>query len=102
MSEDYNPFILPSIGHAGDLGGAQLQSRCSRRSTYLELPRDLVLRSLSWLNLLGDTPVQGSQEIDMPQPAQGPNSQEADLPQPAQGFNLQDVCMPQPVWGSAP
>ena len=31
--------------------------------TCLELPRDLVLKSLSCLNLLGDLPVQGSQEL---------------------------------------
>ena len=35
--------------------------------TYLDLdlPRHLVLRRLSHLNLLGDLPVQGSQEVDM-------------------------------------
>ena len=39
------------------------------RLTYLELPRDLVLERLSCLNLLGDLPVQGSQEstcFDLP------------------------------------
>ena len=34
--------------------------------TCLNLPRDLILGSLSCLNLLGDPPVQGSQEVDMP------------------------------------
>ena len=37
-----------------------------RRSTCLDLSRDLVLRWLSCLNLLGDLPVQGSQEVSMP------------------------------------
>ena len=69
-------------------------------STYLDLPRDLVLRRLSHLNLLRNPPVQGSQEVKMPQPALGPNSQEADM-QPAQGFNLQEAITPQPAWGSA-
>ena len=76
-----NPLILPSIGHTGDLGDIQLQSGGPRRSSRLDLPRDLVLEMLSCLNLLGDPPVQGSQEVDMPRPAQGPNSQEADKPQ---------------------
>ena len=57
---------------------------------------------LSCLDLLGDPPVQGSQEIDMPQPVQGPNSQEAKMPQPAQGFDLHAVVMHQPAWESAP
>ena len=52
---------------------------------------DLVLKRLSHLNLLRDPPVQGFQEVDMPQLAQELNSQEADIPQPAKGFNLQDV-----------
>ena len=63
---------------------------------------DLVLESLLCLNLLGDLPVQGSQEVITAQRAQGPNSQEADLPQPAQGFDLQEAVMLQPAWGSAP
>ena len=63
---------------------------------------DLILRRLSHLNLLRDLPVQGSQEINMPQPAQRPNFWEANLPQPAQGFDLQEAVMPQPAWGSAP
>ena len=73
-----------------------------RRLTCLKLPRDLILESLSHLNLLGDPPVQGSQEVFTPQPAQEPNFLEADLPQPAQGFNLQEAVTPQSVWGSAP
>ena len=97
-----NPLILPSTGHTGDLGDAQFQSGGPRRSTCLDLPRDLVLKSLLCLNLLGDPPVQETQEVIMPQPAQGPNSQEADLPQPAQGFDLQEAVMPQLAWGSAP
>ena len=60
------PLILPSTGHTGDLGDAQLQSKVPRKSTCLDLPRDLVLGRLSCLNLLGDPPVQGSQEVDMP------------------------------------
>ena len=71
-------------------------------SQEVNLPRDLVLKRLSCLNLVRDPPVQGSQEVDMPQPAQGPNSQEADMPQPAWGFNLQEAVMPQLAWGSAP
>ena len=56
-----------------------------RRSTCLDLPRDLVLESLSHLNLW-DPPVRGSQEVDMPRPDQGPNSQEAYMSHPAQGL----------------
>ena len=59
MSEDYNPLILCSTGHAGDVGDDQLQSRGPRRSACLDLPRNLVLRRLSCLNLLKDLPVQG-------------------------------------------
>ena len=88
MSKNYNPLILPSTGHAGNLGDTQLQSGGPRRSTCLDLPRDLVLKSLSCLNLLGDPPVQGSQKVDMLQPAQGPNSWEAVTPQSARGFDL--------------
>ena len=46
----------------------------------LNLPKDLVLKRLSCLNLLTDPPVQGSQKVDMPRLAQGSNSREADLP----------------------
>ena len=53
------PLILPSTGHAGDLGDAQLQSGGPRRSTCLDLLRNLVLKRLSRLNLLGDPPVPG-------------------------------------------
>ena len=80
MSKDYNPLILCSTGHAGDLGDAQLQLGGPSRSTYLDLPRDLVFGRLSHLSLLEDPSVKGSQEVNMPQPAQGPNSWEADLP----------------------
>ena len=54
-----NPLILPSTGHAGDLGDAQLQSGGPRRSSRLDLPRDLVLERLSRFNLLGDPTVPG-------------------------------------------
>ena len=87
MSLDYNPLILSSTGHAGDLGDAQLQSGGPRRSTCLHLPRDLVFERLSCLNLLGDPPVQGSQEVNMPRTAWG--------------FYLQEAVMPQPAWGFA-
>ena len=97
-----NPLILPSTGHTGDRGDAQLQSGGPRRSSRLDLPRDLVLKRLSGLNLFRDPPVQGSQEVDMPRLAQGPNYQEANMPRPAQGFDLQDAVTPQPAWGSAP
>ena len=70
-------------------------------SQEVDLPRDLVLRKLSHINLLGDPPVQGSQVVDMPRPAQGHNSQVADM-QPAQGFDLQEAVTPQPAWGSTP
>ena len=39
--------------------------------------------------------VWGSQEVNMPQPAQGPNSLEANLPQPTWGFVFQEAVMPQ-------
>ena len=96
MSLDYNPLILSSTGHAGDLGDAQLQSGGPRRSTCLHLPRDLVFERLSCLNLLGDPPVQGSQEVNMPQPAQESNSWEADVPKPVWGFDLQEAVTSQP------
>ena len=61
-----NPLILPSTGHTGDLrdaqlqsGDAQLQSGDPRRSSRLDLPRDLVLEMLSRLNLLRDPLVPG-------------------------------------------
>ena len=73
-----------------------------RRSKCFDLPRDLVLKRLSCLNLLGDLPVQGSQEIYMPRPSQGPNSWEANMSRPAWELNLQEVVMPQPARGSAP
>ena len=81
-------LILPSTGHTGDLGDTQLQSGGPRRSSRLDLPRVLVLKRLSRLNLLRDLPAQGSQEIHMPQPTQG--------------FDLQEVVMTQPAWASAP
>ena len=90
-------ITLPSTGHAGDLGDTQLQPRGPRRSTCLDLPRDPGPERLSCLILHGDLPVQQSQEVDTPQPAQGPNSQEANLPRPAQ-----EAVMPQLAWGSAP
>ena len=61
----------------------------------------LVLRKLSHLNLLGDLPVQESQEVDMPPPAQGPNSREANLPRPAWGFDFSEAVTPQSAWQSA-
>ena len=79
----HNPLIRPSTCFAGKLGDAQLQLGGPRRPTCLDLPRDLVLGRLSCLNLLGNPSDQGSQEVNMPQPAQGPNSQEADMPRPA-------------------
>ena len=39
-----------------------------------DLPRDLVLERLSCLKLLRVPLVQGSQEVVMPRPVQGPNS----------------------------
>ena len=49
-------------------------------SQEVNLPRDLLLRRLSHLNLLRDLPVQGSQEVNIPQPAQRSNFWEANLP----------------------
>ena len=63
------------------------QGSTSPWSQEVDLPKDLVLRRLSHLNLLGDPPVQGSQEVDMPRPAQE--------------FDLQEAVTPQPAWGSA-
>ena len=80
--------MLLSTSHTGDLGDAQLQPGGPRRLTCLDLPRDLVPERLSCFNLLRDLPVQGSQEIHMPQPTQG--------------FDLQEVVMTQPAWASAP
>ena len=64
------------------------QGSTSPWSQEVDLPKDLVLRRLSHLNLLGDPPVQGSLEVDMPRPAQE--------------FDLQEAVTPQPAWGSAP
>ena len=80
--------MLPSTSQAEELGEAQLQPQGPRRLICLDLPMDLALGSLSRLNLLGNLPVQGSQE--------------ANLPQPARGFNLQKAVMPQLAWESAP
>ena len=44
------------------------------------LPGDLISRRLSHLNLLGDPPVQGSQEVNMPRTAWGFYLQEAVMP----------------------
>ena len=101
MSYNYNPLILPSTCHAGNLGEVQVHSRGPRRSTCLDLPRDLVLKRLSHLNLLSNPSVQGSQEFTTPRSFKGPNSWEADLPQPAWEFDLQETVTPQPAWGSA-
>ena len=73
-----------------------------RGSQEVDLPRDLVLERLSCLNLLGDLPVQESQEVITPRPAQGTNSQAADLPRPAQGFELQEEVTPQLPWDLHP
>ena len=70
----YNPLILPSTGHAGNFGDAQLQFMGTRKSSCLDLLKDLVLGRLSCLSLLGYLPVQWSQEVNMPQPAQGPST----------------------------
>ena len=67
-----NPLILSSTGHTGGIGDTQLQSGDPRRSTCLDLPRDLVLKRLTCLNLLGNLPVQWSQEVDMSWSAQDP------------------------------
>lgn len=53
------PPILPSTGHTGDLGDAQLQSRGPKRLSRLDLPRDQALESLSRLNALRDPLVPG-------------------------------------------
>ena len=66
MSQDYNPLILSSTGHVGDLWDAQLQSGGPMRSTCLDLPRDLVPGRLSHFSLLRDLAVWGSQEVDLP------------------------------------
>ena len=78
-----HPLILPSTSHTGDLGDTQLQPGDPRRLTFPNLPRDLVPWRLSRLSLLADLPVQGSQEVDMPQPAWGFDLQKVDMPQPA-------------------
>ena len=54
-----NPLILPSTGHTGDLGDAQLQSGSPRRLSCLDLPRYQVLERLSHLNLLRGPLVSG-------------------------------------------
>ena len=46
---------------------------------------------LSCLSLLGDLPVQGVQEVDLPRPPQGPISWEKHIPQSVWGFSLQVV-----------
>ena len=65
-----------------------------RRLTCFDLPKDLVLTRLSCLNLLGDLPVRGSQEVNMPQPAQGLSSWEADLPRDLISKRLSCLSLP--------
>ena len=55
--------------------------------TFLERLKE-ALKKLSHLNLLGDPPVQESQEVV--------------TPCPALGFYLQEAVMPLLAWGSAP
>ena len=61
----YNLLIIHSIRHAGDIGDAQIQSGSPRKSTSLDLPRDLVLERLSHFNLFGDPPLQASQVVNI-------------------------------------
>ena len=78
----------------------KLQSGGPRRSSRLDLPRDLVLERLSHFNLLGDPPVPGV-----------PGGRHA-LTSPGTQFSggrhaltcpgIQEAVMPQPAWGSAP
>ena len=56
------PLILPSTGHAGNLGDSQVQSWAPRRLTCLNLPRDLVLGKCDNL-LLGDLPRGQTREL---------------------------------------
>ena len=66
LAISYNPLILHSTGHAGNLGDAQLQFRGPRMSSCLDLPKDLVLERLSCLNLPRD-PILGRPScLDLP------------------------------------
>ena len=96
------PHSYPALVTLETLGTPVPTGWGPRRSTCLDLPRDLALGRLSSLHLLWNPPVCGSQEVSLPHPAKGPNSREANMPQPAQGFNLQKAVMPQPSWESAP
>ena len=62
----YNPLILPSTGHAGNLGDAQLQFMGTRKSSCLDLPKDLVLGRLSCLNLPRDPILRRPSCLDLP------------------------------------
>ena len=63
-------WILPSTGHAGDLGDTQFQPRCPRRSICLDLHRDPFPRRLSHLSQLGDPSAQDPRKSTcLPRPA---------------------------------
>ena len=95
----------------------KLQSGGPRRSSHLDLPRDLVLEMLSRLNLLGDPLVLGvpgghhaltclgiwsskrchASTCSGIRQSQG--SQEVVTPRLAQGPNSREAVTPRPVWG---
>ena len=62
----YNPLILPSTGHAGNFGDAQLQFMGTRKSSCLDLLKDLVLGRLSCLNLPRDPILRRPSCLDLP------------------------------------
>ena len=78
----------PGGFHASAYSGIHQPGVPGGRPALLDLPRNLVLRRLSCLNLLGDPLVQEYQEVKMPRPARG--------------FDLQEAVTPQPALGSAP
>ena len=62
--------------------------------TCLDLPKDLVLGRLSSLNLPRDLPVQGSQEVDVPQLPRDPILACLDLPRDSVSRRLSCLNLP--------
>ena len=82
------------------LGMPKLQSGGPRRSSLLDLPRDLVLERLSRLNLLGDPLVPGVPEGRHVSTCPGTQFSGGRHASTCPGS--QEAVMPQPAWGSAP
>ena len=110
-------YFYPALVLLETLGMPKLQSGGPRRSSHLDLPRDLVLEMLSRLNLLGDPLVlgvpgghhaltclgiwssEGCHNSTCSEISQSQGSQEVVMPQPAQGPNSREAITPRPARG---